>query len=227
METYCTNKSSNEEQHFFPYGGTEDFVDIIEARDKKNGYAFLKRSFDFGVALLACFILLAPMAVIGVAIYLDSKGPIIFRQERLGKNGIPFVLYKFRSMYLDAEANGPQWAKENDARCTRVGLFLRKSHLDELPQLFNILKGEMSFVGPRPERSYYYDQFEKDIPDFRNRLAVTPGLTGLAQVNGGYDLGPKEKLVYDMAYIEKRSIGMDIYCLLKTIPLVFTHKGAR
>ena len=134
---------------------------------------------------------------------------------------------KFRSMRLDAEENGPQWADKDDPRCTHLGRVLRKSRLDELPQLWNILKGDMSFVGPRPERKCFYDEFETYIHGFHNRLIVKPGLTGWAQVNGGYDLKPEEKIVYDMEYIQSCSIGMDLKCLLKTVRLVFTHVGAR
>ena len=175
------------------------------------------------VAVLGCI----PMALIALLIKLDSKGPVIFRQERLGKDGKPFTMLKFRSMYDDAEQNGPQWAEKEDDRCTKIGCFLRKTRLDELPQFWNILKGDMSLVGPRPERAYFYDEFETYIHGFRNRLAVRPGLTGWAQVNGGYDLSPEEKIVYDMEYIKGRSIRMDLACIFKTVRLVFTHEGAR
>lgn len=158
---------------------------------------------------------------------LDSPGPAIFRQERLGLNGKPFMIYKFRTMRLDAKANGPRWAAVCDTRCTRFGQFLRRTRLDELPQLWNILRGDMSLVGPRPERAYFYREFETYIPGFSNRMMVTPGLTGWAQVNGGYDLRPEEKIVYDMKYIERQSVLLDVQCLLKTAALVFTHRGAR
>jgi len=191
------------------------------------GYLFVKRCFDVIAALVGGILLLLPMLVIAAVIRLDSPGPAIFRQERLGENGKPFVMLKFRSMRLDAEADGPQWAKTEDARCTRVGQFMRRSRLDELPQLWNILIGDMSFVGPRPEREYFYDKFEMYIHGFRNRLIVRPGLTGLAQVNGGYELAPEEKIVYDMEYIKTRSLFLDLKCILKTAKLVFTREGAR
>lgn len=190
-------------------------------------YRFLKRTSDFTVAALALVVLAIPMLVIALWIRLDSKGPAIFRQERLGKGGKPFTMYKFRSMRLDAEADGPQWAQRDDDRCTKLGQKLRKTRVDELPQLFNILLGDMSFVGPRPERSCFYDLFETYIPGFRNRLLVKPGLTGHAQVNGGYDLKPEEKILYDMEYIRSRGVGMDLQCILKTVQVVFTHDGAR
>lgn len=190
-------------------------------------YLFLKRVFDVAAALAAGAVLLLPMIVIGIIIKMDSPGPVLYCQERLGKGGKPFMLYKFRSMKEDAEADGPQWAKENDDRCTRIGYVLRRTRLDELPQLINILKGEMSFVGPRPERAYFYNIFEEYIPGFRNRLLVTPGLTGWAQVNGGYNLAPEEKIIFDMEYIRKRSLWMDMQCVLKTFGVVFSHEGAR
>lgn len=190
-------------------------------------YLIVKRIFDILVSFVAGTILLIPLILVGILICLDSPGPALFCQERLGKDGKPFTMIKFRSMILEAEKDGPQWAKVNDKRCTRLGRFLRKSRIDELPQLINILLGHMSFVGPRPERAVFYDEFEKYIPNFRDRLLVQPGLTGLAQVNGGYNLLPEEKIVYDMEYIRNRSIGMDLKCLWKTVEVVFTHDGAR
>lgn len=192
-----------------------------------QGYLVTKRLFDILVALVAGLILVLPMLLIGILIKLDSEGPAIYRQERLGLDGKPFVMLKFRSMELDAEADGPRWADPEDERCTKIGRFLRKTRLDELPQLHNILLGDMSFVGPRPERACFYDEFETYIPNFRDRLLVQPGLTGYAQVNGGYELLPEEKLEFDLAYISKRSLGMDLLCMLKTVRLVFTHEGAR
>ncbi len=192
-----------------------------------KGYLLLKRVFDVVVAAFACVLLLIPMVILAALIRMDSKGPALFCQERLGENGKSFVLFKFRTMRMDAEAHGPQWADKDDNRCTRLGRFLRSFHLDELPQLFNILKGEMSIVGPRPERAYFYDEFEKYIPNFRDRLLVCPGLTGYAQINGGYELLPEEKIVYDMEYIAKRGVKMDLMCIMKTIAVVFFHKGAR
>ena len=190
-------------------------------------YDFAKRIGDVSLSIIL-FLLLSPlMCIIAILIKIDSPGPIFFSQERLGKNGAPFLIYKFRSMKVDAEKDGPQWAAENDDRCTRVGRILRKARLDEIPQLLNIFEGDMSFVGPRPEREYFYTKFEAYIPGFRNRLAVKPGLTGLAQVNGGYDLRPEKKIVYDMKYIEEMSFRLDIECMLKTLILIFTHKGAR
>ena len=190
-------------------------------------YDFVKRIGDVSLSILLFLVLSPLMCIIAILIKIDSSGPVIFFQERLGKDGAPFLIYKFRSMKVDAEKDGPQWAAENDGRCTRVGKILRKARLDEIPQLLNIFEGNMSFVGPRPEREYFYKKFETYIPGFRNRLAVKPGLTGLAQVNGGYDLSPEEKIVYDMRYREQKSLRLDIECMLKTFALIFTHKGAR
>ncbi len=190
-------------------------------------YNFIKRVFDILIALIALTICILPSIVIAIIIKCDSKGPIIYKQERLGKNGKSFMLYKFRSMHIDAESEGAKWAAENDTRCTRVGKFLRKSRVDEIPQFINIIKGDMSFVGPRPERPFFYGVFEETIHGFSHRLNVTPGLTGLAQVNGGYDLLPEEKIVFDMQYIQNRSLWLDIKCMLKTFLIVFNHKGAR
>lgn len=200
---------------------------VLPRNEHKRGYLFIKRCFDIVASAVAIIVFAIPMLLIAALIRIASSGSVIFRQERLGLNGKPFMMLKFRSMYTDAELNGPQWALENDNRCTPVGRVLRKSHLDELPQLWNIFKGEMSFVGPRPERPFFYDLFEQTVPDFRMRLQVKPGLTGLAQVNGGYNLSPEEKLEYDMDYITNCSTYLDMKCILRTFRIVFTHEGAR
>jgi len=210
----------------------ELFADVMSKKTPviiggSKAYLLVKRVFDIVVAAFAGVLLLIPMIILAVLIRIDSKGPALFSQERLGENGKPFVMYKFRSMHMDAEIDGPKWAEKNDDRCTKLGKVLRNSRLDELPQLINILKGEMSLVGPRPERAYFYDEFEKYIPNFRDRLLVRPGLTGYAQVNGGYELLPEEKIVYDMEYIANRSLKMDVLCILKTIAVVFSQDGAR
>ncbi len=204
----------------------EQIEQTVFVREHK-GYLLCKRVFDILMSALGLLVLLIPMGVIALMVKRDSEGPALYRQERLGKDGKPFVMFKFRSMYLDAEQNGPQWARENDQRCTRLGKVLRKTRLDELPQLYNILVGDMSFVGPRPERACFYDEFETYIPHFRQRLLVQPGLTGHAQVNGGYTLGPEEKIVYDLEYMAKRSFLMDMGCIFKTVLVVLKRDGAR
>ena len=188
----------------------------------------------------ACFVVSAVASIVldnismpltlsvSILIKIDSRGPVIFRQKRIGRNGKVFEIYKFRSMCVGAEKTGSGvYSGKGDARVTRIGKILRATSIDELPQLLNILKGEMSFVGPRPERKYFYEQFEKYIIGFSNRLVVMPGLTGYAQVNGGYELTPEEKIVYDMEYIARRSIRLDLQCIVKTALLIFTHDGAR
>jgi exopolysaccharide biosynthesis polyprenyl glycosylphosphotransferase len=194
----------------------------------KNGliYEYTKRVFDVVLSSIGLIVAIPLMVIIGIAIKLDTKGPIFYCQERVGKNGKVYTLYKLRSMHENAEENGAQWAEEDDPRVTKVGRFIRKTRLDELPQLFNVLKGDMSLVGPRPERPVFTYQFNEQIPGFINRLQVKPGLTGWAQVNGGYELTPAEKLEYDLYYIENRSIWLDIKIILKTIKVVLTGKGA-
>lgn len=192
-----------------------------------KGYLFAKRVFDFTVALISLILLSLVILILAIIVKLTSKGPVFFRQERVGKNNKEFMMYKFRTMVTDAEAAGPQWAKPDDDRCTKFGKILRKTRLDELPQLINIIRGDMSFVGPRPERACFYEEFETYIHGFSHRLAVTPGLTGLAQVNGGYDLKPEEKIRYDMEYIRTQSFALDMKLIFLTVAVIFTHKGAR
>jgi exopolysaccharide biosynthesis polyprenyl glycosylphosphotransferase len=165
--------------------------------------------------------------VAGILIKLETEGPIIYTQERLGKDGHLFKIYKLRTMNSNAEEYRIQWAEKNDPRTTKVGRFLRKTRIDELPQLFNVLKGDMSIVGPRPERPYFIEKFVREIPKFNERLAVKPGITGWSQINGGYELSPKEKLEKDLFYIENQSILLDIKIILKTIKVVITFEGAR
>ena len=216
MELYCTLEN-----------GIKEFNIERVVPEKKIAYSIFKRMFDLFFSLLAFILLFIPMIVVAVLIKLDSKGPVIFKQSRVGENGKEFMMYKFRTMSVDADKDGPQLADNNDSRCTRIGLFLRKVRLDELPQIINIIKGDMSIVGPRPERQYFYDEFEKYIHGFSYRTLVTPGLTGWAQVNGGYDLKPEEKIVYDMEYIKNRSFLLDMKCIFLTIKVVFTQEGSR
>lgn len=204
----------------------ERLAEAFPINDKKS-YLAVKRLFDVVFSLCALLVLAIPMLLLALLIKLESPGAAIYKQERLGKGGKPFMMYKFRSMRVDAEKNGPQWAKVNDERCTRIGRFIRVTHIDELPQLWNVLMGDMSVVGPRPEREFFYQRFEQDIPDFRVRLLVAQGLTCIGQVNGCYDLTPQKRLEYDKQYMKKQSIAMDIQCLYKTIGVLITRKGAR
>ncbi|GAB6433327.1 sugar transferase [Bacillus cereus] len=148
----------------------------------------IKRLFDIIFSLILLLLAIPIMLFFCIMIAFETAGSPIYFQERLGINGRKFNVLKLRSMVKDAELNGPQWANENDSRITKVGSFIRKTRIDELPQLLNILKGDMSFVGPRPEREYFYKQFDAYIPEFKDRLIVKPGLTGWAQINGGYNL---------------------------------------
>src|SRR2546427_11389450 len=162
----------------------------------------IKRAVDVGLAILSLTALLPLFGLIALAIWLDSGGPVLFTQERAGLFGRPFRMYKFRSMVRGAEQpTGPVWAAKNDARVTRVGAILRRTHLDELPQFWNVLRGEMSVVGPRPERPVFVAQLEMSIPGFSSRCRVKPGITGLAQIRGGYTESvesARNKLRYDL-----------------------------
>ncbi|MXX73977.1 MAG: sugar transferase [Holophagales bacterium] len=180
-----------------------------------SGRETWKRPFDL-VLLLLALVLLAPLwlalgLAIVLAIRLDDGGPALFRQARLGRGGRVFEILKFRTMPVDAEERfGPQWAAWNDRRATRVGRVLRRFHLDELPQAVNVLKGEMSLVGPRPERPGRAERITRSVPGFAERLAVRPGIAGLAQARGGHDVGPRDKLRYDRLYIEAMSPWLDL-----------------
>ncbi len=212
-----------------PYAADREYtVEDLGQLESKPLYAFCKRLFDIVLSATLLILLAIPMFIMGLAVWCTSKGTALYRQDRLGLNGKPFSIIKFRSMVEDAEKDGAQWANgDGDKRITKVGMFLRKTRFDELPQLWCILKGTMSFVGPRPEREVFYDEFEKYIHGFRQRLKVKPGLTGLAQVSGGYDLRPEEKIVYDIRYIKERSFLLDLKLIFQTIAIVFNHQGAR
>lgn len=164
-------------------------------------------------------------------IKLDSRGPVIYKQERVGLNGKVFFVFKFRSMRQDAEAgSGPVWAATSDSRVTRVGRVLRTLRLDELPQLFNILQGDMNLVGPRPERPHFVSQLKQDVPFYDLRHSIRPGITGWAQVSAGYGATieeSQEKLEYDLFYILNRSLVFDALIVIKTFKIMLCGKGAR
>jgi lipopolysaccharide/colanic/teichoic acid biosynthesis glycosyltransferase len=173
------------------------------------------------------------MLLTAIAIVWESggRGPVLYHQTRVGKNGRHFRLHKFRSMRTDAEADGvARWAKANDDRVTRVGRFIRKTRLDELPQLFNVLRGEMSLVGPRPERPQFVEEFSHKIPFYNERHRVRPGLTGWAQLSYAYGASEddaREKLQYDLYYVKNTSFFLDLIILLETVEVVLWGKGAR
>lgn len=187
----------------------------------------LKRLFDLIFASIGLIIATPIVLITMIAIRLESPGAALFFQERVGLKGKNFYVIKLRSMRTDAEKNGAQWASKNDPRVTKVGAFIRKTRIDELPQLINVLKGEMSIIGPRPERPQFTEDFDREIPGFKMRLAVRPGVTGWAQVNGGYDITPKEKLAYDLYYIKNMGFLLDLNTAFKTIKVIFTGEGAR
>jgi lipopolysaccharide/colanic/teichoic acid biosynthesis glycosyltransferase len=226
---------------------------------KRIGSALVaKRLFDVVVASGALALASPIMFAAALAIRFDSKGPIFFKQERIGINrrkgerrglnvavdsnvrcavdrrakinaGRPFMIYKFRTMVQDAERGGPKLACENDPRITRVGRFMRKTRIDEIPQFINVIRGDMSFIGPRPERSFYINQVKREVPEFTMRLMVKPGITGLAQVENGYTktIGEmKGKLFYDLKYIANLSLAQELRILFKTVYVVVTGKGA-
>lgn len=227
--------------------------------EKRIGSALVaKRVFDIVVASAALALSFPIMLFAALAIRIDSKGSIFFKQERIGLNrrrgerrlagaamepnirfgaerrrdinaGRPFMIYKFRTMVQDAEKGGPKLASENDPRITRVGRFMRKTRIDEIPQFINVIRGDMSFIGPRPERSFYINQVKREVPEFTMRLMVKPGITGLAQVENGYTktIGEmKGKLFYDLKYIANLSLAQEIRILFKTVYVVVTGKGA-
>lgn len=212
-----------------PYEITEEYyIEDLSGMEKKPYYDFFKRVFDIALSAIALIVLFIPMLILAVAIKCVSKGPAFFTQDRLGLNGKTIRIVKFRTMHNDAEINGAQWSMgEDDPRIFPLGRVLRKCRADELPQLWCILKGDLSFVGPRPERECFYNEFEKYIHGFRERLRVKQGLTGYAQVMGGYDLKPEEKIVYDVEYIKNRSFLLDMRIILKTIGVVLKREGAK
>jgi Undecaprenyl-phosphate glucose phosphotransferase len=190
--------------------------------------SLVKRAIDIGISAVALAVLSIPLAVIAALVRLTSKGPVLFHQERMGLDGKPFAIVKFRSMYDDAERHtGPVWAVADDPRVTGLGRFLRRSNLDELPQLWNVLRGDMSIVGPRPERPHFVEQFKHKVPQYMLRHKVKAGLTGWAQVNGWRGNTALEKRIeYDLYYIENWSVRLDLKIMWLTLLKGFFHKHA-
>lgn len=186
---------------------------------------FFKRFFDILLSLIAIVIASPVMLLIALCIKLYDRGPVFYKQERLTRNGKPFMIIKFRSMGMDSEKDGARLAMKEDKRVTPVGKVIRRIHFDELPQLFNILMGEMSFVGPRPERREIHDQYLEKIPEFDFRLKVKAGLTGYAQVYGKYNTTPYDKLKLDLTYIENYSLFLDIKLMLLTFKVLFQKEN--
>lgn len=200
----------------------------VAGREPDGPYMLVKRAVDFSAALLG-LLLAAPICVVAaVAVSATSPGGVFYAQERIGRGGRVFKIYKFRTMVVDAEAQtGPVWAGKNDARVTPVGRFLRKHRIDEIPQLWNVLRGDMSLVGPRPERPHFHAEFSHELPLFDRRLAVRPGLTSLSHVLGSYSSDPADRLRYDLVYIGTLSLLNDLKIMFSTIRVVLGGKGAQ
>jgi exopolysaccharide biosynthesis polyprenyl glycosylphosphotransferase len=182
------------------------------------------------VALVGLIFSLPVMLVTIVFIKLESKGPVFYKQERVGKGGQTFMVLKFRSMRTDAEKDGPRWATTDDERITQVGRFIRKVRIDELPQFWNILRGDMNFVGPRPERPHFVSQLAKEIPYYEQRHLIAPGLTGWAQIKYPYGASiedARRKLEFDLYYIKNQSLLMDAMILFETVKIVLLSRGGR
>lgn len=215
---------------FFPWAVSGSFVGVVVHFLRKRFHNF-KHALDLLIAS-AGLVLLSPLfLIVSILVKIDSPGTAFFNQRRIGKDGKPFRIWKFRTMREDAEsATGPVWASEEDPRITRLGRFLRKSHIDELPQLVNVFRGEMSLIGPRPERPEFIEKINGSIPHFNNRLKVKPGITGLAQVRYSYGASIKDaarKLDYDLLYIKKMCWMLDIRILFWTVGRALTGEGAR
>ncbi len=202
----------------------------LTAPVSRNEYAPLKRGIDIVLVAVTLPLWLLLAAAIWVAVRIDSRGPAIYKQERVGRDGKAFTLYKFRTMAMDAERNGPQFASKHDDRLTRVGWWLRRFRIDEIPQLWNVLKGDLSLVGPRPERPVFTEQFEQSIPFYNYRHLVRPGVTGWSQVNYGYaddEAQTVEKLTYDLYYVKHMSPWLDAQILGQSVWTVLSGFGAK
>ncbi|MDH4186410.1 MAG: TIGR03013 family PEP-CTERM/XrtA system glycosyltransferase [Nitrospira sp.] len=196
---------------------------------RRLGALVSKRLFDAVVSAVSLVLLIPFFALIAALIRVDSPGPVFYRQVRVGLRGRPYMIWKFRSMRQDAEKSGPQWAQANDSRVSRVGWWLRKTRIDELPQLVNVLKGEMSLVGPRPERPVFVEELRKAIPYYDLRHTVRPGVTGWAQVRFRYGASQEDahsKLQYDLYYLKNLSFILDMKILIRTIRVVMLGEGA-
>ena len=206
------------------------FLIFSDGFKKSELKMWVKRVTGFTLSLIGLILLSPLILVISILIKIDSQGPVFYKQERVGKRGKIFKLLKFRSMVNNAETNGPVWAENDDKRITRVGRWIRKWRFDEVPQMLNVLKGDMAFVGPRPERPYFVEQLRKEIPFYDQRFSVKPGVTGWAQIKYRYGASKEdalEKLKYDLYYIKNLSPLFDLLIIFETIKVVLFRKGAR
>jgi sugar transferase (PEP-CTERM system associated) len=206
------------------------FLIFSDGFKKSKLTMWTKRITESSLSLIGLLLLSPIILVISILIKIDSRGPVFYKQERVGEGGKIFKLLKFRSMVENAETNGPVWAEKDDKRVTRVGRWMRKWRIDEIPQMFNVLKGDMSFVGPRPERSFFVERLRKEIPFYDQRFSVKPGVTGWAQIKYRYGASKEdalEKLEYDLYYIKNLSPLYDLIIIFETIKVVLSGKGAR
>ena len=204
---------------------------IFTGRGRQAKLAEVSRALvHWMVAFIGAMLSLPIVLITAILIKLESRGPVFYKQERVGKNGRTFVLMKFRSMRVDAEQDGPVWASKGDSRTTRVGRVIRKVRVDEIPQFWNILKGEMSFVGPRPERPHFVSQLAEEIPFYQQRHLIAPGLTGWAQIKYPYGASiedARQKLQYDLFYIKNQSLFLDAIVLFETVKIILFGRGAQ
>jgi exopolysaccharide biosynthesis polyprenyl glycosylphosphotransferase len=204
---------------------------IFTGRGRQAKFAAVTRNSVHRLGALIGVILSLPIVLLtAVLIKIESRGSVFYKQERVGKNGRPFVLMKFRSMKEDSETAGPVWASKDDERTTRVGRIIRKVRIDEIPQFWNILRGEMSFVGPRPERPHFVDQLAQEIPYYEQRHLIAPGLTGWAQIKYPYGASiedARQKLQYDLFYIKNHSLFLDAIILFETVKIILFGRGAQ
>lgn len=209
----------------------EAWIEATRAVREGAMEAALRRSLDLALGLLLVLLTLPVLLMTALAIKLDSPGPVFYRQERIGRDGRSFMLFKFRSMVVDAEAGGtPRWAVRQDPRVTRIGRFIRLTRIDEIPQVLNVVRGDMAFVGPRPERPGFVEQLGQAIPHYHDRAVVRPGITGWAQVNYPYGASVEDarmKLAYDLYYVHRRSLFLDLLILVATVRVVLFQEGSR
>ena len=212
------------------FGLTNFLTTSAARRAPRSLHAQLKRPIDLLLGLLGLIVAAPVMLICGTLVKLTSRGPMFYVQERVGRNGKPFKIFKLRSMYADAEAAGPRWCGQDDPRVTPFGWFLRKTHLDELPQLINVVRGDMSLIGPRPERPCFVQKLRRAVPLYPARLAVRPGITGLAQIRHPSDQTIEDvqtKLGYDLEYIRRASLLLDLHILALTAVKVISGRHGR